>query len=146
MADWALQWLWNQSEISVVLSGMSTMEQVKENIKSANQASINSLLEKDLKIIQEVRENYRKLSSILCTGCEYCSPCPNGVDIAFNFRIYNEAHLHNAYKEKVKKYFSWQKEARASNCISCGQCEKLCPQDLKISSLLNKVEKYFENA
>ena len=144
--DWALQWLWNQPEISVVLSGMSTMEQVKENIESADKAAINSLSNKELQLIRKVTNCYNKLSSIHCTGCGYCSPCPNGVDIPNNFKIYNEARLHNVFKKKVIEYFSWGKESRAANCVSCGKCEKLCPQKLKISQLLKDVVEYFENA
>jgi len=145
-ADWALQWLWNQPEISVVLSGMSTMEQVKENIKSADEAAINSLLDEELQFINRVADCYKKLTPIPCTGCGYCTPCPNGVDITNNFKIYNEARLHNAFKEKVVEYFKWNEKARAANCVSCGKCENVCPQKLKISKLLKDVTEYFENA
>jgi len=145
-ADWALQWLWNHPEISVVLSGMSTMEQVKENIKSADEAVINSLLDEELQFINRVADCYKKLTPIPCTGCGYCTPCPNGVDITNNFKIYNEAHLHNAFKEKVVEYFKWNEKARAANCVSCGKCENVCPQKLKISKLLKDVTEYFENA
>lgn len=144
--DWALQWLWNQPEISVVLSGMSTMEQVKENIKSADEAAINSLLNEELQLINRVADYYKELTPIPCTGCGYCIPCPNSVDIVNNFKIYNEAHLHNVFKEKVTEYFNWSKETRAANCVSCGKCENVCPQKLKISKLLKDVTEYFESA
>jgi len=144
--DWALQWLWNQPEISVVLSGMSTMEQVKENIESADKAAINSLSNEELQLIRKAADCYKELSSIPCTGCGYCIPCPNGVDIPKNFQIYNEAHLHNVFKKKVIEYFTWGKEARAANCVSCGKCENVCPQKLKISKLLKDVVEYFESA
>jgi len=144
--DWALQWLWNQPEISVVLSGMSTMEQVKENIESADKAAINSLSNEELQLIRKVADCYKEFSPIPCTGCGYCIPCPNGVDIPNNFQIYNEAHLHNVFKKKVIEYFTWGKEARAANCVSCGKCENVCPQKLKISKLLKDVAEYFESA
>jgi len=145
-ADWALQWLWNQPEISVVLSGMSTMEQVKENIKSADEAAVNSLSSKNLQLIKRVADCCKELTPISCTGCGYCIPCPNGVDIVNNFKIYNEAHLHNVFKEKVTEYFKWNEKARAANCVSCGKCENVCPQKLKISKLLKDVTEYFESA
>jgi hypothetical protein len=144
--DWALQWLWNQPEISVVLSGMSTMQQVKENIKSADKAAINSLSNEELQLIRKAADCYKELSPIPCTGCGYCIPCPNGVDIVNSFKIYNEAHLHNVFKKKVIEYFTWGKEARAANCVSCGKCENVCPQKLKISKLLKDVVEYFESA
>ena len=144
--DWALQWLWSQPEISVVLSGMSTMEQVKENIESANKAAINSFSNEELQLIRKVAGCYKGLSPIHCTGCGYCIPCPNGVDIPNNFKIYNEARLHKVFKKKLIEYFTWDKEARAANCVSCGKCEKACPQKLKISKLLKDVVEYFESA
>lgn len=144
-ADWALQWLWNQPEVSVVLSGMSTVEQVKENIKSADKAAVSSLLNQELQLINRVADYYKKLTPIPCTGCGYCLPCPNSVDIVNNFKIYNEAHLHNTFKEKVVEYSKWNEKARAANCISCGKCENVCPQKLKISKFLKDVTEYFEN-
>jgi len=143
--DWALQWLWSQPEISVVLSGMSNMEQVKENIESADKAAINSFSNEELKLIRKVAGCYKELSPIHCTGCGYCIPCPHGVDIPNNFKIYNEARLHKVFKKKLIEYFTWGKEARAANCVSCGECEKACPQKLKISKLLKDVVEYFES-
>ena len=83
MADLALQWLWNQKEISVVLSGMSTMEQVKENILSATFSAVNSLTLDEIDIIEEIAEKMR--GPVSCTRCAYCMPCPNGVNIPENF-------------------------------------------------------------
>ena len=138
--DWALQWLWSQPEISVVLSGMSAMEQVKENIESADKATINSFSNEELQLIRKVAVCYKGLSPIHCTGCGYCIPCPNGVDIPNSFKIYNEALLHNTFKKEAIEYFG------AANCVSCGKCEKVCPQKLKISQLLKDVVEYFESA
>lgn len=86
-ADWALQWVWNQSEVSLVLSGMSSMQQVKENLHSAEASAVNSFNENELHVIQQVREKYREKAAIPCTGCNYCLPCPNGVAISQNFFV-----------------------------------------------------------
>ncbi|HCD09949.1 MAG TPA: aldo/keto reductase, partial [Thermoanaerobacter sp.] len=103
-AEWALQWLWNQPEVSVVLSGMSTFEQLKENIESAKRSGINTLTKEELEIVSKVRNKYKELSPIACTGCNYCMPCPNGVNIPRNFELYNEAHMYNIYEANRKAY------------------------------------------
>lgn len=95
---------------------------------------------------KKTRDYYKKLSPIPCTDCGYCIPCPNGVDIAINFKMYNEAHLYNIFKKKVTEYFCLEKETRAVNCFSCSKCENVCPLKLKISKLLKNVAKYFESA
>ncbi|WP_026486453.1 aldo/keto reductase [Caldanaerobius polysaccharolyticus] len=144
-AEWALQWLWNQPEVTVVLSGMSTLEQVKENIESASRSGVNSLTEEELQLIEKVRNRYKELSPVACTGCNYCMPCPNGVNIPRNFTIYNEAHMYNIF-EGSKRDYNGLKEAKASNCVGCGNCESVCPQHLPIIDLLKDVAAYFERA
>ncbi|NLF00796.1 MAG: aldo/keto reductase, partial [Anaerolineales bacterium] len=94
-ADWALQWLWNQPEVSVVLSGMSAMEQVEQNLVSANASAAGLLDADELALIDRVRQTYSELCPIPCTGCQYCMPCPNDVNIPGNFAIYNEAVMYN---------------------------------------------------
>jgi len=143
-ADWALQWLWNQEEVSLVLSGMSTLKQVKENVESTNSSAINSLTKKELGLIKEVQKEYEKLSPITCTGCSYCVPCPNNVDIPENFDLYNHAHIYNSYEKQSKKYQAMDEKNRASQCIQCGECLDKCPQNLEIIELLAKVKDYFE--
>ena len=93
-ADWALQWLWDQPEVSVVFSGMSNMDQVEANLDSAAHARSHSFQAADLKLIAELQQKYRERAAIPCTKCNYCMPCPNGVDIPANFEIYNDAFLH----------------------------------------------------
>ena len=143
-ADWALQWLWNQEEVSLVLSGMSTLKQVKENVESTNSSAINSLTKKELGLIKEVQKEYEKLSPITCTGCSYCVPCPNNVDIPENFDLYNHAHIYNSYEKQSKKYQAMDEKNRANQCIQCGECLDKCPQNLEIIELLAKVKDYFE--
>lgn len=139
-ADWALQWVWDQPEVSVVLSGMSTLQQVKENVASAERSGISSLSGEELSLIDEVREKYRELSPIPCTKCDYCMPCPNGVNIPRNFEIYNEGFMYEKLKEAQRIYNNWfAEEQRADKCIACLECEEKCPQQITISEWLPKV-------
>jgi len=132
-ADWALQWLWNQPEVSVVLSGMSTMQQVKENIASADVSGIGTLTEEELALIERVREKYMELCPIPCTKCGYCMPCPNGVDIPRNLETYNHGVMYDK-PDYARRSYAWiPEEARASACIQCRECEELCPQGIPIS-------------
>ncbi|MGM0405274.1 MAG: aldo/keto reductase [Thermoplasmatota archaeon] len=144
--EWALRWLWNQPEVSLVLSGMSTLDQVKENVEIAADSGIDRLSDKDLKIVDEVAEKYRKLSPVECTGCNYCMPCPNDVAITSNFSLYNQAEIYDEYEENQKKYMeNLSEEKRASACIRCGMCEEACPQNLPIMDLLEEAADYFED-
>jgi len=141
-ADWALQWLWNQPEVSVVLSGMSAMQQVVENIASAGHSAIGSLGEKELSLIAEAREKYQKLSPIPCTNCGYCMPCPNGVNIPHAFHYYNDAMMYNDPRTARFRYREKAKEAWADNCIECLECEEKCPQGIPISEWLKKAHEF----
>jgi predicted aldo/keto reductase-like oxidoreductase len=133
-ADWALQWLWNQPEVSVVLSGMSAMQQVEENVASADVSGIGSLTTEELVLFDRVREKYRDLCPIPCTQCGYCIPCPNGVDIPRNFAVYNEGVIYDKPGHSRNEYNNWiPEEARASICIQCRECEEKCPQSIPVS-------------
>ena len=132
-ADWALQWLWNQPEVSVVLSGMSTMQQVEENLASASISGVGTLTEADLALIAQVREKYKALCPIPCTRCGYCMPCPNGVDIPRNFEVYNSGVMYDKPEQARNEYRWIQEEHRASACIQCRECETKCPQSIPIS-------------
>lgn len=136
-ADLALQWLWNQKEISVVLSGMSNMQQVKENILSAKCSSVNKLSPGELELIDKIASKMR--GPISCTRCAYCMPCPNGVNIPENFYLYNEAKLLDKIEENQDKYQSLEEKSKAKNCIKCAKCEDVCPQNLPIIDLLEEV-------
>jgi predicted aldo/keto reductase-like oxidoreductase len=133
-ADWALQWLWNQPEVSVVLSGMSTMAQVEENVASAGRSEVNSLTAAELALIDQVRVKYSELCPIPCTRCGYCMPCPNGVDIPRNLEVYNAGVMYESPDWARNEYNNWiPQEARASACIQCRECEEKCPQHILIS-------------
>jgi len=138
--DWALQWLWSQPEVAVVLSGMSTMKQVEENVASADVSAINSLSPAELALIERVGAKYRRLSPIPCTQCGYCMPCPNGVDIPRNLTVYNQGAMYEKLDQSRETYNIWIPEAnRASACIHCGECEEKCPQGISISEWMERV-------
>ncbi len=134
--DWALQWLWDQPEISTVLSGMSTLEQVRENLQSASKSAPNSLSEEEKRIIQRVQKAYKKLSPIPCTGCKYCLPCPSGVNIPKIFQIYNEVITFGGLVSAQKAYAGLTNAEKTINCTRCGQCERKCPQKIAIRKWL----------
>ena len=148
-AAWALQWLWNQPEVSVVLSGMSTMQQVEENVSSAGTSGVGALTEEEVALVNRVREAYQELSLIPCTGCGYCMPCPNGVDIPHNFKLYNDGAMYERenpkkmrgwYRHMLKGYAGeWLVKGRADACIQCRECETKCPQSIPISEWMDVV-------
>lgn len=138
--DWALQWIWDQPEVSLVLSGMSNIQQVEENVISAAKSSISSLTMDELNLVAEVREKYNQLSPIPCTKCEYCLPCPSGVNIPRNFEIYNQGFMYDKLKDSQTAYNKWLPvEENANNCLDCKDCEELCPQQIPISEWMPKI-------
>ena len=138
-ADLALQWVWNQPEATVVLSGMSTFQQVVENLQSADSAGIGALEEQEQQLIREVRRRYRKLAPIPCTRCGYCMPCPNGVDIPQNLTLYNEGRMYGRPDLARRQYGFIAEKARSAACIQCRECEPKCPQGILISEWMPKV-------
>ena len=139
-ADWALQWLWSQPEVSVVLSGMSAMEQVEQNVVSAGASTIKALTSEELALIGQVRAKYQEICPIPCTKCDYCMPCPNGVDIPGNFGVYNEGAMYEKPDQARQAYNMWiAEEKRASACIQCRECEEKCPQSIRISEWMPRV-------
>lgn len=139
-ADWALQWVWDQPEVSVVLSGMSTMAQVRENVGSASVSGAGSLTDAERTLFEVVRHAYRDLIPIACTGCGYCQPCPSGVSIPQILGLYNDASMYNDGDGSRNRY-RWMDEAqRAGSCAKCGACESQCPQKLPIREWLEKAD------
>jgi len=130
--DWALQWLWHQPEVSIVLSGMSTMEQVKQNLVSAGCSAIGSLSPADQKIIKQVQSAYKKIADIPCTDCRYCQPCPQTVFIPKIFSIYNSFLIDGNLATAKKAYSAFPDAQKADRCLNCGQCVKACPQNIDI--------------
>jgi predicted aldo/keto reductase-like oxidoreductase len=143
-ADWALQWLWNQPEVSAVISGMSTMQHVEENVSSANHSGINTLSQDELNIIAKVKSAYEDMALIPCTRCGYCIPCPEGVDIVRIIGIYNDSIMYDKFDISKTTYNLFvPPEAKADLCVVCGECEEKCPQDIPVSEWMAKIHKTF---
>ena len=143
--EWALRWVWNHPEMTLALSGMSTMQQVIENVAYAERSQPHSLTADEMALIGRVRDTYLSLNQISCTGCRYCSPCPSGVEILRVFEMYNEALIYNSVAEQRKIYRDpekFRKEGLADNCNKCEQCVEKCPQKLPIPELLEKAHAF----
>jgi predicted aldo/keto reductase-like oxidoreductase len=138
-ANFALRWILNHPEVSVVLSGMNEMEQVTENISIASEAEANALTEKELGLIEKAGSIFKAKIKINCTACEYCMPCPNEVNIHVCFNAYNDYYMFGK-----SDLYNWiRPEQRASNCLECGECETHCPQHIPIMEELKNVAELF---
>lgn len=146
-AQWGFKWLWNQPEITTVLSGMNTDEMVEDNIKNACESSVGELTEADETMLKNVAKAINSKMKVGCTGCGYCMPCPKMVDIPGTFAAYNRRYSEGKFWA-LKEYFmctTLRKEATcASNCIECGKCEQHCPQGIEIRKELKNAEKELE--
>jgi hypothetical protein len=144
-AEWALLWVWNHPEVTVALSGMSTMTQVKQNVRAADSSGPGILSRKELNLFNRVAEKYKQLGFVQCTECRYCQPCPNGVNIPMIIGLFNEFYMKDR-DEKIKKKYVDQivPESRAKRCAKCGNCEKLCPQGLPIKDIMSRAAFIFE--
>ncbi|UCB44015.1 MAG: aldo/keto reductase [Dehalococcoidales bacterium] len=140
-AEWALLWVLNQPEISVALSGMSTMEQVVENVAVASRSVPGMLTAEELSLYGRIQEAYQGLSPIPCTSCGYCLPCPNGVEIPRVFQIYNDAIMYEDMRIGRFYYRGGRLEdgQRADECTECGECVDACPQEIPVPDWLKKV-------
>ncbi len=140
-AEWGLAWLWDQPEVTVVLSGMSTPDQVRENVASAARARPHLLSAAEHAVYDDVRELYRGRTAIDCTRCGYCQPCPSGVDIPECFSLYNDAFVYGDPAGARSGYHIFARYGgAAANCTECGQCEERCPQGLAIRKHLKAVD------
>jgi predicted aldo/keto reductase-like oxidoreductase len=142
-AEWALRWVWDHKEVSLILSGMGEMPQVEENIRTASSAPAGGLSNAERQLVAAVEKAYLAETRIGCTACAYCMPCPSGVDIPRNFSHYNTYHMF-MQDPMVKADYSWiPEDERAAKCEECGNCEELCPQQLPIKQLLKEVAATF---
>ena len=146
-AEMGLRWLWSQPQVTCVLSGMNSMEMVQENIRIASDARIGEFQEKQLAMVEQVKTEIRKKMKVGCTGCGYCMPCPQGVDIPMAFHCYNVKY------SEGKKSGMWEytqstamrrETSSASQCVGCGKCEKHCPQEIPIREMLKEAAKELE--
>ena len=138
-AEWALRWVWDHPEVGVVLSGMSTFDQVRANVAFAEQGTAASLSPSELAVIGQARKAFRGLLHIDCTGCAYCMPCPTGVNIPMNFSFYNDVMTFRDPTGVMVYNTFMTPEQRASACADCGECEEKCPQHIPIRDEVKKV-------
>lgn len=144
-AAWGLKWIANYDEVKVILSGMSNMEQLQENIQTLSHMKPNSLSESDLEFVNKIKEAYSGLIQINCSSCNYCMPCPSKVYIPKIFSYYNEVHLYNTPNMTMRDFDLWiSPKQRPSACTECGICEEHCPQGLPIREWLKKAGEVFE--
>lgn len=142
-AELGLRWLWNQPEVTCVLSGMNSEDMVNENIRIASEAEPGHFTEEDMEIVERIKQVIREREKVGCTGCRYCMPCPRGVDIPGNFYYYNLMYMEkktSARIEFAQNMGMRKKPGFASQCIGCGQCEKHCPQKIAIREKLKEAD------
>jgi hypothetical protein len=143
-AEWALRWIWNHPEVTVVLSGMNNDRHIEENLAVATNATAGGLSEKEQSLVGQVRDTFRNVMKVGCTGCQYCMPCPAGVNIPGCFDFYNSRH---AFKDKSARLYYlamnggvvYEKPSFASQCIKCKLCLEKCPQSIPIPDMLEAV-------
>ncbi|MCH5196548.1 MAG: aldo/keto reductase [Oscillospiraceae bacterium] len=143
-AELGLRWLWDQPEVSCVLSGMNSEEMVNENIRIACEAEPNHLTDEDMKIIEQIKQIIREREKVNCTGCRYCMPCPKGVDIPGNFFYYNLMYMEKkgpARFEFAQNMGLRKEPGFASQCVGCGKCEQHCPQKISIREKLKEADR-----
>lgn len=146
-AQWAFRWLWNQPEVTVVLSGMNSDEMVRENMQTASTVCVGELGDEEERLLKEVIKAINAKMKVGCTGCGYCMPCPKGVDIPGTFAAYNRRYSEGKFWSFVDYLIctALRKNAMAaSNCVECGKCEKHCPQQLPIRQHLKDAKKVLE--
>ena len=143
-AELGLRWLWDQSEVACVLSGMNSEEQVLENCRIASEAEPGHLTQEDLSVVEQIRQIIREREKVGCTGCRYCMPCPRGVDIPGNFYYYNLKYMEKSSRTRFEfaQNMGLRKEPGfASQCVGCGKCEQHCPQHISIREKLKEADR-----
>ena len=146
-AQWAFRWLWDQPEVTVVLSGMNSMEMVEENCRTAAETRAGDLTEEDRAMLAEVAAAINAKMKVGCTGCGYCMPCPKNVDIPGAFAAYNRRFAEGKFWAEADYVICTalrKNSTAASNCIGCGKCERHCPQGIPIREQLSAVQKTME--
>ncbi|MDD6190716.1 MAG: aldo/keto reductase [Firmicutes bacterium] len=145
--QWALKWLWNQPEVSVVLSGMNSEEMIRDNIETAGNTAPGELTSDDEDMLRRVVKAINSKMKVECTGCGYCMPCPNNVDIPGTFAAYNRKFQEGSYSAFIEYLMCTalrKNSTAASNCSGCGKCEKHCPQNIRIRDKIREAGKSLE--
>jgi uncharacterized protein len=142
--EWALRWVWNQPGVSTLLSGMSRLDQMKENMDLAENVSEARWTENDEDAVRKARDIINELQRVNCTTCGYCMPCPEGVNIPFNLSLSNDHHIFKDPNAGYRYKMVLGEAEKASNCVQCGQCLEKCPQQIPIPDELEHVADLFE--
>ncbi len=146
-AEWAFRWLWNQPEVTCVLSGMNSMDMLNENLRAADESRAGELTESDHALLKQVSEAINAKMKVGCTGCRYCMPCPQHVDIPGIFAAYNRVYTENKFAG-MREYFMCtglrKNSTGAGMCVQCGKCEAHCPQQIPIRKMLQEAKKTLE--
>jgi predicted aldo/keto reductase-like oxidoreductase len=140
LVEWCFRWLYNMPEVSVILSGTSTIEQLKDNLRIFENSQPNVMSEKDMELIHTIQKIYESKTNIGCTGCNYCMPCSQGLDIPNLFKLYNQYQLFNKPLNDSLIYQN-SRMVCADQCIDCGHCKQYCPQQLEIPELMKTVHR-----
>ncbi len=143
-AEWALRWLWDQPEVTCVLSGMNSIPMVEENVRIASEVQVGEFTQEDFAMIEQIKEAINHDIRVGCTGCSYCMPCPQGIDIPTAFRCYNQMYTENKGSGRFEymQIVALQKDmSDISKCIECGKCEMHCPQHLEIRRKLKEAQR-----
>ena len=146
-AEWAFRWLWNQPEVTCVLSGMNSLEMVQENVKNADTSRVGELTEKEEVLLKQIVDAIQEKMKVGCTGCGYCMPCPKKVDIPGTFSIYNKRFVDGKRKaiwEYMQCILLRGDSTSATNCVECGKCEQHCPQHIEIRKELKNATRELE--
>ncbi|HHT65365.1 MAG TPA: aldo/keto reductase [Clostridiales bacterium] len=139
--EWAFRWLYNFPEVSVILSGISTMEQLKDNLRIFEHAQPGCMSSRELDLVKRVKAQYDSKVKVGCTACEYCLPCPNGVSIPVIFGIWNDSSIFGMREEYQNRYRKLITEEKgASSCVACGICEAACPQHIQVIEKLKQAD------
>lgn len=143
-AEWALRWLWSMPEVTCVLSGMTTLEQLHENVAAATRPDFDVFTEAEHDAVRRAREAFADRTVADCTACGYCKPCPSGIDIPTFLKMLNNASMYDD-RDGVKRFYDTHDSARASECTACRVCEGRCPQGLPVARLMERVAETFED-
>ena len=146
-AEWGLRWIWNHPAVTVVLSGMNDISQVEENCRIAGESKPNHLSREELAVYPKVLQAIYASQKVGCTGCNYCQPCPQGVDIPGCFSTYNNSYANGfltGFREYLMCTVMRKDKTNAGRCIACGACERHCPQHIRIRKELQRVRRRFE--
>lgn len=146
--EWAFSWLWDQPEVTVVLSGMNGVDQMQQNLALADAARPGMLDGDEREAFNEAKDVFNKSYKVPCTGCNYCMPCPKGINIPACFTAYNSSYI-TGYISGMQQYavttgMMGEDTRLASDCIECGACESHCPQNIAVTAELKKVKRRFQ--